>query len=102
MTTDETPSNGPQPAPIEQPASQQFSLKTLLAVVVGFALLFGVLTWLGLRGTGALIAFAAAGGGALAAIFCIELYWACRKMFSFSARPMDNSPLDVPPRGPGT
>ena len=78
MMTDERPSDRVQPVPPEQPASQQFSLKTLLIVVAGFAVMFGVLTWLGLHGTGALMAFAAASGGALAAIFCIELFWACR------------------------
>lgn len=88
--TDEPRSDMPQPEASDQPASQQFSLRTLLFVVAGFALLFGVLTWLGLRGTGALVAFAAAGGGALAAIFCIELFWAVRTMlFSKSPVPRD-------------
>jgi hypothetical protein len=59
---------------IEQPAPQQFGLLTLLGVVAGFAVLFGVLTWIGLNGVGALIAFAAAAAAALAAIVCVELF----------------------------
>jgi hypothetical protein len=61
-----------QPSPTEQPASQQYSLRTLLGVVTALALLFGVLTWLGLDGMGALVAFGAASGAALFAIACIE------------------------------
>jgi hypothetical protein len=58
----------------EQPAPRQFSLLTLLSIVTGLAVLFGVLTWFGLKGPAALVGFASAGGAALIAIMSIELF----------------------------
>ena len=55
MMPDNTPADRLQQAPPEPLASQKFSLQTLLIVVAGFGVLFGVLTWLGLHGTGAII-----------------------------------------------
>jgi len=85
--------------------SQQFSLKTLMAVVAGTAVLFGVLTWLGLRGIGALVAFAAAGGGAVAAIIVIELCWAVRNWMRPSHAPSQWTQTSIhrpePPRVSG-